>query len=343
MRTVPDARKFGIGLLVAVLATVGLILYLWNLDRDEFEERQADEPFLPPIAQTEVSDPVEDQEIQEEDHDDVEEDYYVKVGSSNFAVIFEDGDYENLDKVGLVRTVNNLFEHIYDFEVIEVGSPGRYFVNGREVETDLFLRKLGEGAYGPKIRASYRYIVEAEGVYHLVLSHEFIEAFIEASKYAKVTDELNEFIERLNRIRSEELNNLTASQIDSILYVDPRLGANLSIEEKREGLREFTLDVHFLNTNVFWIVESAELGRYVTGKPDQVMIAGEAIYYNREDSLPSRLSGEVEDLELSPPSDFDPSLHMEPGANEFVWVAAGTWGFIHVDEQWKLAILRPGA
>ena len=328
MRTVPDARKFGIGLLVAVLATVGLILYLWNLDRDEFEERQADEPFLPPIAQTEVSDPVEDQEIQEEDHDDVEEDYYVKVGSSNFAVIFEDGDYENLDKVGLVRTVNNLFEHIYDFEVIEVGSPGRYFVNGREVETDLFLRKLGEGAYGPKIRASYRYIVEAEGVYHLVLSHEFIEAFIEASKYAEVTDELNDFIERLNQIKSADVENLAESRINSLLYVEPRLAEDLDLESRRIILKAFTRDFLFLPTNVFWIEESEQLGYHLTGNTEKTVMVAEAIYYNTEDYRRGLSLGRIIDLNPPAPSTFDPQVHTDLNEISFVWVPAGTGAFI---------------
>ena len=215
------------------------------------------------------------------------------------------------------------------------------------METDLYLNALGNG-YFPKIasssneRVSSNVIVRKNGESYLVFSRGFVEAFIEASKYAEVTDELNAFIERLNGITSDELDNLTEAQIDSMLYVDRRLADNPSIEEKRKDLREFTVDIHFLNSNAFWLGEGSGLGHYVTGDPEEVMIGEQAIYYKREGDLPFWLEGETEDLELSPPSNFDPRIHMEPRASEFVWVAAGTWEFIYVDGQWKLAILNPG-
>ncbi len=120
-----------------------------------------------------------------------QENFRVKVGPDEFPVIIEDGDYENLDKARLVWTVNNLFESGHDFEIIEDESSFKFHVNGREVESKFYLYGSGRG-YRPKIEIRYNDIVEVDGIHHLVLSREFIEAFIEAlSKYADLTDELN--------------------------------------------------------------------------------------------------------------------------------------------------------
>ena len=155
--------------------------------------------------------------------DALEENFWVKIGPDELTVIFEDGDYENLDRARLIWTVNNLFESVYDFEFAEYGNSRRYHINGREVETNLYLHQLGRGMYTPDIlrKIGYKNIVKVDGINHLVLSREFIEAFIEASsKYGELTDELNNFIDRLNQVKSVEIDNLTELQIDSMLHLD---------------------------------------------------------------------------------------------------------------------------
>ena len=104
-----------------------------------------------------------------------------------------------------------------------------HYINGREVETKLYLHIINGGPHSPKIKSSsnkvidYHDIIEVDGVNHLVLPREFIETFIEASsKYAEVTDELNNFIDRLNQVKSAETDNLTEVEIDSMFYFDPK-------------------------------------------------------------------------------------------------------------------------
>ena len=60
--------------------------------------------------------------------DGIEEDLRVKVGPDEFPIIFEDGNYENLDRARLIWTVNNLFESVYDFEFSEYGNSRRYHI-----------------------------------------------------------------------------------------------------------------------------------------------------------------------------------------------------------------------
>ncbi len=216
------------------------------------------------------------------------ENFRVKIGPDEFPVIFEDGDYENLDRARLIWTVNNLFESVYDFEFAEYGNSRRYHLNGREVETNLYLHQLGRGKYTPDIlrKISYKNIVKVYGINHLVLSREFIEAFIEASsKYGELTDELNNFIDRLNQIKSTEIDNMTEAQIDSMLYLGPRLMDRTGLEQKSRDLRGFTVDSHFQSTNVFWIIEGNEKDIYSDGDETKHMFGGNAIYYKREDYL----------------------------------------------------------
>ena len=340
--------------LLAIIAFTGVVLYLWKLDRTEIEEKPPPGPLIEEETSgiTEERVPADDDGPEAEvepEQVDFEADIQVKVGPEEFPVLLEDGNYENLDKERLIQTVNNLYAHVSTFEIATHKSTVSFTVSGQEVETNRYLQVPSKRNYRPRFesynreRLAYHILIEEDGQYHLVLTQEFVEAFIEASKYAEVTDELNEFIERLNRIRSEELDSLTEAQIDSIQFVDSSLiNDPSSLEKKRNYLKEFTLDVHFLNTNVFWIVESAELGDYVTGKPDQVMIVGEAIYYTTEDRIGSRWSQEERIYDIPPPSNFDPHLHAEPGSGQFLWVPDGTWGFIYIDEEWKLAMLRPG-
>ena len=163
------------------------------------------------------------------------ENFRVKIGPDEFPVIFEDGDYENLDRARLIWTVNNLFESVYDFEFAEYGNSRRYHINGREVETNLYLHQLGRGKYTPDIlrKIGYKNIVEVDGINHFVLSRQFIEAFIKASsKYAEVTDELNNFIDRLNQVKSVEIDNLTEAQIDSMLLLGPGIADEAGLEDK---------------------------------------------------------------------------------------------------------------
>ena len=269
----------------------------------------------------------------------------MKIGPDEVPVILEDGDYENLDRARLIWTVNNLFESVYDFEFAEYGNSRRYHLNGREVETNLYLHQLGRGKYTPDIlrKISYKNIVKVYGINHLVLSREFIEAFIEASsEYGELTDELNNFIDRLNRIKSEEIDNLTEAQIDSMLYLGPRLVDRTGLEQKRRDLREFTVDTHFQSTNVFWIGEGTEKDIYPDGDETKPMFGGNAISYKREDYLRNFHRGDRINPKAPPPSNFDPRLHTEPDLEPFIWVPNGTWGFINENGQWKLAIFEFG-
>ena len=348
-----DKRKIRGFFLLAIIAFTGVVLYLWKPDRTEIEEKPPPDPLIEEETSgiTEEKVPADvgpEAEVEPEQVDD-DLNIRVRVGPEEFPVLLEDGDYENLDKERLIQTVNNLYAHVYEFEIATHRSTVSFTVSGQEVETNRYLQVPSKGNYRPgfesynRERLGYHILIEEDDQYHLVLSQGFIEAFVEASKYAEVTEELNAFIERLNRIRSKELDSLTEAQIDSIQYVDPRLiNDPSSLENKRNYLKEFTLDVHFLNTNVFWIVESAELGHIVTGKPDQVMIAGEAIYYTTEDRIGSRWSQEERIYDIPPPSNFDPRLHAAPDSRQLIWVPDGTWGFIYINEQWKLAMLRPG-
>ena len=236
-----------------------------------------------------------------------EVDLRVKVGSREFPLIFEDSNYENLDKARLIWTVNNLFEAIYDFKFGESGYSRRYHINGREVETNLYIMKSGRGRYGPTIkssshnRISYYDIIEENGVNHLVLSREFIEAYIEASsKYGEVTDELNNFIDRLNRINTAEFDNLTEAQIDFMMYLGPRWADEAGLEQKRRYLRGFAGYRHFQSTNVFWIGEGTEKDLYLDGNDTKTVFGGNAIFYKRKAKLPSRVSGDKANLELPP-------------------------------------------
>ena len=264
MNTMKNRRKvITLILLLAVIALVGTLLYLKTL-----EQRALD--------------------------------FRVKVGLDEFPVIFEDGDYENLNKAGLIWTVNNLFEYVNNFEITQKGWYDKYSVNGREVESNLYLNTLSSG-YRPDIQGNYTDIIEEDGVYHLVLTRKFIEAYIEASKYEEVTSELNTFIDRLNRIKSADPDTLSEAEIDSMLFIDPKFSHNPDLEEKRIGLREFALDAHFQSTNVFWIGESEELGRYLHGDNAESMIIGEMIYYTREGNLPSWFSDDPADFDALPP------------------------------------------
>ena len=284
------------------------------------------------------------------DSSDDEANFRVRVGPEEFSVLLEDGDYGNLDKERLNQTVNNLYAHVFEVEIATHSYDSRrYIFNGQVIETNRYLRVLSEGDYGPNFASDrpetilYNDIIEKDGVYHLVLSQGFVEAFIEASKYAEVTDELNEYIERLNRIRLEELESLTEAQIDSIQYVDSRLiNDPSSLEKKRNYLRQFTLDVYFLASNVFWIGESIELGPYLTGILGESVTFGEAIYYTTEDRFGYGWSGEEGIHEIPPPSTFDPLLHAQPDSGRFIWVPDGTWGFIYDKQQWKIGVIRPG-
>ena len=272
--------------------------------------------------------------------------WWVRVDATYYLpVIFEDGDYENLDKDKLIWTVNNLYAsgHDYKFSDRKHHSDRRHvYVNGRLMETKRYLHKLGRG-YRPKIEISYDDLIAKGRRYHLVLSREIIEAYIEASsKYAEVTDELNNFIDRLNQVKSAEIDNMTEVQIDSMVYLGPKLADETGLEQKRRDLRESTVNVHFKSTNVFWIEESTDLGRYLDGEDAEPMIVGESIFYMRKDKSPSKLLDDKENLELSPPSNFDRHLHTDPDEEPFIWVPAGKWEFIYVDRKWKVGVIMPG-
>ena len=177
-------------------------------------------------------------------------------GPGRVPLIFEDGDYEHHDRTRLNWTVNNLFEAAHDYEIIEDIYSYKFHVNGREVETKFYLEEL-DRRYEPDIKAFYYFIIEEDGVNQLVLSREFIEAYIEASsKHAKLTDELNNFIDQLNRIYSAEFDNLTEAKVDSLFYIDPSLVDQIGLELKKR----YTVYSHYQSTNVFWIEESTDLG-----------------------------------------------------------------------------------
>ena len=293
----------------------------------------------------------------------------VKVDPGEFPVILEDGAYKNLDKKRLIWTVNNLFESEYDFVIVPADSY-KFYADGREVEANFDLKTLrGKENNGPKIPGNYRKIVKEDGVYHLVLAREFIEAFNDASsKYAEVTDELNDFIDRVNLIKSSEIDNLTEAEIDSMLFIEPRLADSYVGEEKRKVLKAFIADCHFQSTNVFSIEESEDLSRYLYGDEtkrynhtflgrylsryfygdvEKRMLAGTTIIYERENYLLKRslhsssydLSylREMLDPKATPPSNFDPHLHTDPDANPFFWGSGYNSGYLIYDSrQWKL-------
>ena len=217
MKTMKKRRKVTILLLLAIILLGGALLYISTLDRGGLEE--SPEPFS--VAPEEVSDKGEDAKLKDGEAESEPEqekvDLQVKVGADELPVIFEDGDYENLDRARLIWTLNNLFQSGHDFEVAPTDSY-KIYINGHEVKSNLYLKKLSSG-YRPDIlrKIGYKNIVEVDGINHLVLSREFIEAFIEtSSKYGELTDELNNFIDRLNRVKSEEIDNLTEAQINSM-------------------------------------------------------------------------------------------------------------------------------
>ncbi len=330
MKAVRKRQKITFILLLVVMVLTGALLYSNALNRDELDRSPepssvTSEKVLEPDEATELKDGEAEFEPEEE------EDLLVKVGTDEFPVIFEDGDYENLDRARLIRTVNNLYERVHDFEFGESTYPRRYHINGREVETNRYLLNKGRGNYGPVIKSSahkrigYYDIIVENGVQHLVLSRQFIEAFIEASsQYWELTDELNDFIDRLNQVKSVEIDNLTEAEIDSMLHIDPRLlgDEDVGIEGKRECLREITLNLHFQSTNVIRIGENPEQDPHLYGNDAEMMIVGKAIYYLRKDILQDKLpSGFPDDkiiLELSPPSNFNPRLHVDPDAEPFI-------------------------
>ena len=265
----------------------------------------------------------------------------VKVDPGEFPVILEDGDYENLNKERLIWTVNNLFESEYDFVIVPANSY-KFYADGREVEANFDLKTLREKENNElKIPSNYSKIVKEDGVYHLVLAREFIEAFIEASsKYAKVTDELNDFIDRINLIKSSEIDNLTEAEINSMLLIEPSVG-----EEKRKVLKSFIADVHYQSTNVLSIEENADLSRYFYGDETKRMLVGTTIVYVRENYLLKRTLHsydlsylrEMLDPKATPPSNFDPHLHTDLDANPFFWGSGYNAGyFIYDNKQWKL-------
>ncbi len=181
------------------------------------------------------------------------------------------------------------------------------YINGCEVETKLYLHKLNGGPHSPKIKSSsnkvidYHDIIEEDGVNHLVLSREIIEAYIEASsKYGEVTDELNNFIDRLNRINTAEFDNLTEAQIDFMMYLGPRWADDAGLEQKRRYLRGFAGYRYFQSTNVFWIEEGTEKDLYPDGNDTKTVFGRNAIFYKRKAKLPSRVSDDKANLELPP-------------------------------------------
>ena len=336
-----NRHKVTLILLLAVIVLAGVLLYIGTLDRRELKES----PELAPLTQEEVFKPEVATELKDEDAEsepEEEVDLRVKVGLEEFPVIFEDGDYENLDKANLIWTVNNLFASGHDFEIIEEEPSVKFHVSVREVESKFYLYGSGIG-YRPKIEIRYNDIVEVDGVNHLVLSREFIEAFIETSaKYAEITDELNDFIDRLNRVKSDEINNLTEAQIESMVYLGPRLAAKAGLEQKKRELRQFTVDIHFQTTNVFWIKKGTEKDLYPDGDETKPVFGGNAIYYRRDDYLRDSHHRDRIEPKAPPPSNFDPRLHTDPDAEPFIWVPIEKWEFICVDRKWKIASFMPG-
>ena len=341
MKTMKKRRKVTFILLLTVIALAGVILYLRTLNREEIKER----PDSTPLIQEEVSAPeeaTEPQDVEAESESEQEKvDLQVKVGESEYPVIFEDGNYKNLDKVELIWTVNNLFESSHNFEIIEDGNSYKFYIDGREVESKLYLEEP-DRRFGPDIRGSYFHIIEEEGVHHLVWSREFIEAYTEASsKYGELTDELNAFIDRLNQVKSAEIDNLTEAEIDSMWLIDPSY-EHTGVELKRRGLILRGEEIHYQSTNVFWIEESAFLGRHIYGEDAEPMLLGQAIRYKRKDNLPSWVPEDKINIELPPPSNFNPRLHTDPDKEPFIWVPTGTESFVYDNGQWKIAVIKPG-
>ena len=305
MKTMKKRLKVSLILLLAVIAVAGVLLYIGILNQDELEES----PEPSSVASEEVSDPDEaaeqkDGEAQSEPVE--EEDLQVKVGESEYPVIFEDGNYKNLDKGKLIWTVNNLFESSHNFEIIEDGNSYKFYIDGREVESKLYIEEP-DRRFGPDIRGSYFHIIEAEGVHHLVWSREFIEAFIEASsKYGEITDELNDFIDRLNRLRPTDYDNLTEAEINSMWYIDRRWleDEDVGVEYKRNALKQYSGKAHLLSTNVFWIEELPEEAFEHLREEWKSILMGQAIRYQRKDNLPSWIPNDKVILELPPPIEF---------------------------------------
>ena len=301
------------------------------------------------ISDPDVATELKDGEAQSEPVEG--EDLRVKAGTSEFPVIFEDGDYENLDKAKLIWTVNNLFESAevaHDYKVEKRGWEGarsdKFQIEGREVETKFFLMQSGR-SFPPSIKATYTCVIKEDGVNHLVLSREFIEAFIEASsRYGEVTDELNNFIDRLNRIKPVEIDNLTEAEIDSMLWINPRLADEYAgVEKKRDSLREILLNLHFQSTNVFRIEENI-LSRRVYGNDAKLVISGAALFYLRKDKkqdlYPSWGPDDKVIPELPPPSNFHPRLQTDSDAEPFIWVPIKPFHFYYENMQWKCFLDR---
>ena len=199
------------------------------------------------------------------------------------------------------------------------------------------LSNITREGYSPKVLGISRYVDQYDGNY-LHLDQEFIEEYIEASKYTELTDELNDFIARFNRIQSTEVDNLPEAMLDSILYIDPNYTeGEVDLQMKMKTLKSFTLNLHFQSTNVFWIGELTEKDIYLHGDDTKSILVGQAVYYaSREDDL----SDEDENRALRPSSNFDPRLNTDPADKPFIWKPCGEWGFIYDEKQWKLFIPR---
>ena len=86
-----------------------------------------------------------------------------------------------------------------------------------------------------------------------------IKEFIEVFEVCELTDELNNFIDRLNRVQAAEVDKFLEAELDSVLYLDPNYtGDEVDLQVKRKILRSFTLNLHFQSTNVFWVGELTE-------------------------------------------------------------------------------------
>ena len=74
---------------------------------------------------------------------------------------------------------------------------------------------------------------------------------------------MNNFIDRLNQVPAAEVDKLPEAEFDSVLYLGPDYTEDeVDLQEKRKILRNFTLNLHFQSTNVFWIGELTEK-RYI--------------------------------------------------------------------------------
>ena len=270
------------------------------------------------------------------------EDWRIKIGAIEFPIIFEDGNYENLDKANLIWTVNNLLESASNLHLTEDDSSFKFQIDGREVEANFYLRVYNnDEMYAPKLEKSYSHdILEEDGVYYLVLSREFIEAYIEASKYEAIKDELNAFIDRLNRIQSADLDTLTEAEIDAMMFVDPRIADKfVGVEKKRERLRKLTVDKHFQSINVFTIGEGAEIDLYfMHGDDGESLILGVALYYKTEDNLSSGVSREEGNSDLPLRSNFNPRFLIYPDEKPFILEPDDSCYFIYDNRQWKIYI-----